>query len=68
MSLEERVSGMRLCIIGQAGTRQCQPSVIEEEQGAQHLVLSGGGDFVAHRERRQERADFGSAHNISSTG
>jgi hypothetical protein len=22
----------------------------------------GGGDFVAHREGRQERADFGSAH------
>jgi len=35
---------------------------IEEEQGAQGLVLGGGRDLVVDGERCQEGADFGGAH------
>jgi hypothetical protein len=35
---------------------------IQKEQGAQGLVLGGGGDLALHGEGRQERGDFGGAH------
>jgi hypothetical protein len=35
---------------------------VEEEQGAQSLVLGGGRDLAVNGERRQERGDFGGAH------
>ena len=35
---------------------------IEEEQGAQGLVLGGGSDFVVNGERGQEGGDLGGAH------
>ena len=37
---------------------------IEEEQGAQRLVLGGGRDFVVNRERGQEGGDLGAPISI----